>query len=154
MSELFTSFLELALSIKLSVGIETNPRPSLASQTVQLFPAPTMLMPGFFPVCRTMPPSQCTSLRLDRVRAHSCHIFHPAYLTILAPTIHEALPVTTLPEKISPYSSPPLHLIQLRRRTRLRPRPLAPHGQPHRVPPPPILAHVPQPRNILLHPPP
>lgn len=64
------------------------------------------------------------------------------------------------PSRIPPFltpssnSTPPLHAIQLHRRRILRPRPLPSHRQPHRMPPPTISTHIPQPPYILLHAPP
>lgn len=48
-----------------------------------------------------------------------------------------------------PQSPEPIRPIQLPRRRRLRPCPLAPNRHPHRVPPPPVRPHIPQPFNIL-----
>ena len=54
----------------------------------------------------------------------------------------------------SPPSPQPLNPIKLIRRRRLRPRPLAPNRQPHRVPPAPVRPDIPQPRDIIPHLPP
>ena len=48
----------------------------------------------------------------------------------------------------------PLNLIQLERILSLRPRPLTPNRQSHRMSPPPIAAHIPQPPNIRSYYPP
>lgn len=56
--------------------------------------------------------------------------------------------ILSLPDPSLP-SAQPFNPVELRRRRRLRPRPLSPHRHPHRVSPPPIRAHIPQPRNVF-----
>ena len=54
---------------------------------------------------------------------------------------------------LQPPPTPPINPIQPPRRNRLRPAPLPPHGQPHRVPAPPIGTHIPEALYIVQNPP-